>query len=102
MRPPIAQTTKVPNTVKCECEMTKSEKWVGCCIERNASSEPWQQPARYMTDPMIRNLAGRFLATPSHLPLTVPKKLARQAHTRLSTSVHGPIATVSAQSAIGL
>ena len=39
-KPPIAHTTKVPNTVRCECEITKSVKCVGCWIERNASTEP--------------------------------------------------------------
>src|SRR6202050_3438517 len=40
INPPIAHTTKVPKTVRCEWEITKSVKWVGCWIERNASSEP--------------------------------------------------------------
>ena len=39
-QPPIAQTTKVPNTVRCGAQMTKSVKWVGCWIERRASVEP--------------------------------------------------------------
>src|SRR6202167_1441818 len=30
INPPIAHTTKVPKTVRCECEITKSVKWVGC------------------------------------------------------------------------
>ena len=82
--------------------MTKSEKWVGCWITRNASSEPWKQPARYMSAPMIRNFAGRFLPKPSHLPITVPKKFTSTVHTGMISSMEVTIAIVSAQSAIGL
>ena len=72
--PPIAHTTNVPNTVRCECEMTKSVKCVGCWIERSASVEPWKQPTRYISEPMIRNLAGRFCPNVCQRPIMVPKK----------------------------
>src|SRR5436309_1808295 len=68
----MAHTTKVPNTVRCECEMTKSVKWVGCCSERSASSEPWKQPTRYMIEPTIRNFAGRLRENSPQRPLAAP------------------------------
>ena len=82
--------------------MTKSEKWVGCWMERSASTEPWKQPNRYMIEPMIRNFAGRFLPKPSQRPFTVPKKFTSTVHTGMINSMEVTIASVSAQSAIGL
>ena len=100
-RPPIAHTTKVPNTVRCECEMTKSVKWVGCWIERSASVEPWKQPNRYMIDPMIRNFAGRLVPKVCQLPFMVPKKFTSTVHTGMMSSMEVTMESVSAQSAIG-
>ena len=82
--------------------MTKSEKWVGCWMERRASTEPWKQPSRYMIEPMIRNFAGRFFPKPSHRPLTVPKKFTSTVHTGMMSSMEVTIASVWDQSAIGL
>src|SRR6266850_3091478 len=97
----MAQITKVPNTVRCECEMTKSVKWVGCCSDRRASSEPWKQPTRYMTEPTMRNLAGRFGPNCCHRSIMVPKKFCSTVQTGMISIMDETIAMVSAQSAIG-
>src|SRR4029453_12813973 len=98
----MAQTTKVPNTVRCEWEMTKSEKCVGCWIERRASVEPWKQPNKYMREPMMRNFAGRFFPKSRQRPFTVPKKFTSTVHTGMINNMEVMIARVSVQSAIGL
>src|SRR6185436_19901117 len=95
--PAMAQTTKVPNTVRCEWEITKSVKWVGSCSERSASTEPWKQPTRYMSDPMIRNLAGRLRDNPPQWPFIVPKKFCSTVHTGMISITDETIAIVSAQ-----
>ena len=100
--PAMAHTTNVPNTVRCECAMTKSVKWVGCCSERSASTEPWKQPTRYMSEPMIRNLAGRLREKPSQRPIMVPKKFCSTVHTGMISIIDETMAIVSAQSAMGL
>src|SRR5512134_1152775 len=102
IEPAMAQTTKVPNTVRCEWEITKSVKWVGSCSERRASTEPWKQPTRYMSDPMIKNLAGRLREKPPQRPCIVPKKFCRTVHTGMISIIEETIAIVSAQSAMGL
>ena len=85
-----------------ECEITKSLKCVGCWIERSASVEPWKQPARYMSAPMIRNLAGRLVPIVLQRPITVPKKFTSTVHTGMISSMEVTMAMVSAQSEIGL
>src|SRR5262245_45303634 len=101
MVPAIAHTTNVPKTVRCECEMTKSVKCVGCCSERSASSEPWKQPTMYMIEPTIRNLAGRLLEKCCQRPIIVPKKFWSTVQTGMISIIDETIAIVSAQSAIG-
>ena len=96
MVPAIAQMTKVPNTVRCEWEMTKSVKCVGCCMERSASSEPWKQPSRYMIEPTMRNFAGRLPPKPCQRPIIVPKKFCSTVHTGMISSIEVMIASVSA------
>src|SRR3984893_13465131 len=98
----MAQTTNVPNTVRCECEMTKSEKCVGCWMERSASTEPWKQTNRYMTERKHRNVVVGFLPKPSHRPITVPKKFTSTVHTGIMSNMEVTIASVWDQSAIGL
>ena len=100
--PPMAHTTKVPNTVRCECEMTKSLKCVGCWIARKASVEPWKQPAKYISEPMIMNLAVRFCVKVCQRPIMVPKKFCSTVHTGTISSIEVMIDSVSAQSAMGL
>ena len=97
----MAQITKVPNTVRCECEMTKSVKCVGCWSDLSASSEPWKHPTRYMIEPTIRNFAGRFFPKSVHRPIMVPKKFWSTVHTGMISIIDEMIAMVSAQSAIG-
>ena len=82
--------------------MTKSVKWVGSCSERSASTEPWKQPTRYMSEPMIRNFAGRFREKPPQRPFMVPKKFWSTVHTGMISIIDETIAIVSAQSAMGL
>src|SRR5215475_7392725 len=101
MVPAMAHTTNVPKTVRCECEMTKSVKCVGCWSERSASSEPWKQPTRYMSEPTIRNFAGRFPENSGQRPIIVPKKFCSTVHTGMINIIDETIAIVSAQSAIG-
>src|SRR5262245_6741895 len=101
MVPAIAQITNVPKTVRCEWEMTKSVKCVGCCSERSASSEPWKQPTRYMIEPTIRNFAGRFREKCCQRPIIVPKKFWSTVQTGMISIIDETIAIVSAQSAIG-
>src|SRR5262245_37570355 len=98
----MAHTTKVPNTVRCECEITKSLKCVGCWIERSASVDPWKQPTKYMIEPMIRNLAVKFCPKVCQRPTMVPKKFCKTVHTGTISSIEVMMANVSAQSAIGL
>src|SRR5438309_57958 len=100
--PPMAHTTKVPNTVRCEWEITKSLKWVGSWIERRASVEPWKQPTKYMSEPMMKNLAGRFPPKVCQRPIMVPKKFCSTVHTGTISSIEVMMDSVSAQSAIGL
>ena len=92
----------MPNTVRCECETTKSVKWVGSWSERSASTEPWKHPTRYMSDPMIRNLAGRFRPKPCPVARMVPKKFWSTVHTGMISIIDETMAMVSAQSAMGL
>src|SRR5438445_13235508 len=99
--PAIAHTTNVPKTVRCECEMTKSVKCVGCWSERSASSEPWKQPTRYMSEPTIKNFAGRFRENSCQRPIMVPKKFCSTVHTEMISIIDETIALVSPQSAIG-
>ena len=81
--------------------MTKSVKWVGCWSARNASSDPWKHPTRYMMEPTIRNLAGRFLPNSCHRPIMVPKKFWSTVQTGMISIIEETMAIVSAQSAIG-
>src|SRR2546426_10125424 len=97
----MAQTTNVPKTVRCEWEMTKSVKWVGCWSARNASSDPWKHPTRYMMEPTIRNLAGRFLPNSCHRPIMVPKKFWSTVQTGMISIIEETMAIVSAQSGVG-
>ena len=62
----------------------------------------WKQPARYMSEPMIRNFAGRFRPNSLHRPIMVPKKFTSTVQTGMIKSIEVMMASVSAQSAIGL
>ncbi len=55
-----------------------------------------------MSDPMIRNLAGRFWPKPCQRPIMVPKKFCSTVHTGTINNIEVMIARVSAQSAMGL
>jgi hypothetical protein len=56
---------------------------------------------RYMIDPMIRNLAGRFRPKPCQCPIMVPKKFWSTVQTGMMSIMDETMAIVSAQSAIG-
>ena len=71
-------------------------------ISRKASTEPWKHPTRYISEPMIRNLASRSRPNSCHLPVIVPKKFTSTVHTGMMRSIEVMMASVSAQSAIGL
>ena len=92
----------MPKIVRCEWEITKSVKWVGLLIDRSASVEPWKQPIRYMIEPTIRNFAVRLVLKVCQRPIMVPKKFCSTVHTGMISSIELMIASVSAQSAIGL
>src|SRR2546428_11494370 len=96
----MAQTTNVPKTVRCEWEMTKSVKWVGCWSARNASSDPWKHPTRYMMEPTIRDLAGRLLANSWHRWIMVPKKFWRTGRTGVMSMIEEAMGIVSGQAAL--
>src|SRR5262245_33562372 len=100
--PAMAHTTNVPNTVRCECEMTKSVKCVGSCSERKASTDPWKHPTRYISDPIMRNLAGRLREKPPQCPFMVPKKFWSTVHTGMISVIDETMATVAAQTAMAL
>src|SRR2546425_10540494 len=97
----MTHITKVPKTVRWEWAMTKSVKWVGCWTVRSAEIEPWKQPIKYMIEPTMRNLAGRFRPSSRQRPIMVPKKFWSTVHTGTISIMDDTIAIVSAQSAIG-
>ena len=99
--PASAHTTNVPKIVMCEWPTTKSVKCVGRWRTRNASIEPWKQPTRYMSEPVTRNLAGRFRPSSRQWEPTVPKKFWMTVHTGMISIIDDTMAIVWAQSAIG-